>query len=123
MRCLRYVEKKHREKIIADPTFRGPISTLHYFIHIINRLLTYEADTYNIMTNAIYVANPPEHMAELFKEVIQTDFRNCFKAVIFAILDTQSPQDHNPEGNVAPFATVFNTEPIDIDDFIQLNEL
>jgi uncharacterized protein (TIGR02452 family) len=68
-------------------------------------------------------ANPPEHMAELFKEVIQTDFRNCFKAVIFAILDTQSPQDHNPEGNVAPFASVFNTEPIDIDDFIQLKEI
>jgi hypothetical protein len=62
-------------------------------------------------------------MAELFKEVIQTDFRNCFKAVIFAILDTQSPQDHNPEGNIAPFASVFNTEPIDIDDFIQLKEI
>ena len=62
-------------------------------------------------------------MAELFKEVIQTDFRNCFKAIIFAIIDTQAPQDHNPQGNVTPFASVFNTEAIDIDNFIQLNEL
>lgn len=82
-----------------------------------------EVGTYDIRIDILYLANPPEHMAELFKEVIQSDSRNCFKAVVFAILDTQSPQDHNPEGNVAPFAAVFNTEPIDIDDFIQLTEL
>lgn len=44
-------------------------------------------------------------MARLFKEVLSTEFKGCFKTVVFAIYD-----DHNagPGGNVQPFADVFN---------------
>jgi uncharacterized protein (TIGR02452 family) len=55
--------------------------------------------------------NPPRHMAELFKEVFQErEFQNRFPFVIFAILsDHNSWKEHNPEGNVLPFTSVFDT--------------
>jgi uncharacterized protein (TIGR02452 family) len=53
--------------------------------------------------------NPPEHMAELFKEVFaEKEFLNRFKGIVFSIIDNHnSRMEHNPEGNVAPFARVF----------------
>ena len=50
--------------------------------------------------------NPPRHMAELFKEVLEEDeFANKYKHISFAIID-----DHNArrEGNYQPFKEVFS---------------
>lgn len=49
--------------------------------------------------------NPPRHVAQLFKEVIDEDeFKGIFKHIFFAI-----KEDHNSkgEGNFKPFADVF----------------
>ena len=53
--------------------------------------------------------NPPEHMAELFKEVfMESEFKNQFKIIVFSILDDHnSRREHNPEGNVLPFLKAF----------------
>ena len=53
--------------------------------------------------------NPPQHMAELFKEVFdEPEFMNQFKMVVFAIIDDHNAwREHNPEGNVIPFKRVF----------------
>jgi len=55
-------------------------------------------------------ANPPNHMAELFKEVfLEKEFASKFKLVVFAIFDDHnSHREHNPNGNVLPFIEVFN---------------
>lgn len=50
--------------------------------------------------------NPPRHMAELFKEVLEEDeFANKYKHISFAIID-----DHNArrEGNYQPFKEVLS---------------
>jgi len=50
---------------------------------------------------------PPNHVAALFKEVIQ-DFYGVFDNIIFAIFnDANSRRRHNPKGNVLPFKEVF----------------
>lgn len=59
--------------------------------------------------------NPPNHIAALFKEVLNTDkFKNRFKVVAFAILDDKIFKEHNPAGNLKPFAQIFNVEPIEL---------
>ncbi len=51
--------------------------------------------------------NPPEHMAELFKEVFEEDeFKNCFKLITFAIINRS---DGRAGKNVYPFFKVFNS--------------
>jgi|SRR5271157_448931 len=53
-------------------------------------------------------ANPPEHMAELFKEVITLQFQYRYKKIAFAIVDDHNAgRKHNPDGNFAPFARTF----------------
>lgn len=54
--------------------------------------------------------NPPNHVAELFKEVFcEPEFKNQFRLIVFAILsDHNSWLAHNPEGNVLPFLNTFN---------------
>lgn len=56
-------------------------------------------------------ANPPNHMAELFKEVFhEEEFISQFKLIVFSIFeDHNSSKEHNPNGNVLPFLEVFNT--------------
>jgi ribA/ribD-fused uncharacterized protein len=53
--------------------------------------------------------NPPGHIAQLFREVInEPKFRNKFKHISFAIFnDHNANKAHNPLGNVYPFAEVF----------------
>lgn len=53
--------------------------------------------------------NPPLHIAQLFKEVLQeSDFKNYFHTIIFSIsTETEICQHHNPEGNFRPFQAVF----------------
>jgi len=55
-------------------------------------------------------ANPPNHMAELFKEVFnEEEFASQFKLVVFSIFeDHNSHKEHNPNGNVLPFIEVFD---------------
>jgi uncharacterized protein (TIGR02452 family) len=55
-------------------------------------------------------ANPPNHIAVLFKKVFEEDeFKNKFKTVVFAIYeDHNSRKAHNPNGNVLPFLEVFD---------------
>lgn len=71
--------------------------------------------------------NPPEHIAELFKELLVandvaggkstesagrrewcTAFEGCYKRVVFAILDdSNTGHAHNRGGNLKPFVNVF----------------
>jgi uncharacterized protein (TIGR02452 family) len=53
--------------------------------------------------------NPPNHMAELFKNVFsEEEFINKFKIIVFSILeDHNSKKTHNPNGNMLPFLEVF----------------
>jgi uncharacterized protein (TIGR02452 family) len=55
-------------------------------------------------------ANPPNHMAELFKEVFaEKEFASSFKLIVFSIFeDHNSSRAHNPDGNVLPFWEVFS---------------
>jgi uncharacterized protein (TIGR02452 family) len=54
-------------------------------------------------------ANPPEHMALLFKETFgEPEFHGRFSTVAFSIIDDHnSRRSHNPNGNILPFAKVF----------------
>ena len=53
--------------------------------------------------------NPPHHIAELFKKVIEENsYENSFKNITFAIInDHNAHKAHNPEGNYIPFVKVF----------------
>jgi uncharacterized protein (TIGR02452 family) len=55
-------------------------------------------------------ANPPGHVAELFREVFgEPEFSQAFKYVAFAIFeDHNSGKEHNPNGNALPFFEAFN---------------
>jgi uncharacterized protein (TIGR02452 family) len=55
-------------------------------------------------------ANPPNHMAELFKAVFsEPEFKTKFRLAVFAITsDHNSKKSHNPHGNVLPFLEVFD---------------
>lgn len=54
-------------------------------------------------------ANPPNHIAVLFKEVFsENEFNNRFKVVVFSIIDDHnSRRQHNPDGNIIPFVEIF----------------
>jgi uncharacterized protein (TIGR02452 family) len=54
--------------------------------------------------------NPPEHIAEIFREVfLEDEFNGRFKMIVFAIIDDHNSwKEHNPEGNVIPFMKVFS---------------
>jgi uncharacterized protein (TIGR02452 family) len=54
-------------------------------------------------------ANPPEHVAELFKQVLEQEWiRGFFRNVTFAIFDDANAyQRHNPKGNLFPFQKEF----------------
>jgi uncharacterized protein (TIGR02452 family) len=54
-------------------------------------------------------ANPPNHVALLFKEVFdEEEFKNRFRLVVFSIIDDHNSwKEQNPEGNVLPFLKVF----------------
>lgn len=53
--------------------------------------------------------NPPSHIAELFKEVMEEpEFRDKYREIVFSIIDDHnSRRPHNPEGNILPFLRVF----------------
>lgn len=50
---------------------------------------------------------PPKHMAEIFKQSIK-EIDGYFKEIVFAIYDDHNTmKDHNPEGNLKPYLSVF----------------
>lgn len=52
--------------------------------------------------------NSPKAMANLYKEVIDTYFKDCFSNITFAIIDDHNTRQwHNPDGNFRPFYDVF----------------
>ena len=52
--------------------------------------------------------NPPQHIAKLFHELLQNEYRNEFRIVVFSILeDHNSGKYHNREGNYKPFLKEF----------------
>jgi uncharacterized protein (TIGR02452 family) len=57
-------------------------------------------------------ANPPNHMARLFKDVLtENEFIDFFKHIVFAIIDDHnSAKEHNPNGNILPFLEVFDAQ-------------
>lgn len=50
--------------------------------------------------------NPPKVVAQLYDEVIAQEFKNVFKEIIFAIIDSRKDL-HNPDGNLKPFQDRF----------------
>jgi uncharacterized protein (TIGR02452 family) len=57
-------------------------------------------------------ANPPEHIAKLFHQVIEEEeFKNRFRLIDFAILDGyRTGLRHNPDGNLVPFLREFGAK-------------
>lgn len=56
--------------------------------------------------------NPPSHVAQLFKEVLEeSEFKGMFEEICFAILeDNNSGREHNPSGNLKPFIDIFGEQ-------------
>ena len=85
-----------------------------------------------ILSSGAY-QNPPKHigmvsfsptvfnrfysiLAQLFREVIRSDYSRSFKFIVFAIInDHNARKAHNPNGNVQPFAEVFRVDALTID--------
>lgn len=56
---------------------------------------------------------PPSHVAQLFAEIFnEPEFKNKYKGLFFAVLEGRK-ENHNPEGNVKPFADVFGRMDLD----------
>ena len=54
-------------------------------------------------------ANPPTHVASLFRGAIEEHFRHSFKHISFSVIeDHNSWRPHNPYGNLRPFEYVLN---------------
>lgn len=53
--------------------------------------------------------NPPRHVAQLFKEVInESEFKNKYRKIVFAVIENHhSGEAFNPKGNLKPFMDVF----------------
>jgi len=65
-------------------------------------------------------ANPPEHIAQLFQQVIG-EYQGLIKSVYFAIpgdLDNIRTH-HNPNGNLQPFADRFKCEVVDLPGYFE----
>jgi uncharacterized protein (TIGR02452 family) len=53
--------------------------------------------------------NPPEQIASIFKELLDTEYKGVFHKIVFAIYDDHnSYKEHNPDGNLKPFKKIFN---------------
>lgn len=57
-------------------------------------------------------ANPPQHIAALFHEVLlENEFRNKYRKIVFAIMDDHNThKGHNPQGNILPFIREFGSK-------------
>lgn len=56
-------------------------------------------------------ANPPQHIAALFHEVLlENEFKNKYRKIVFAIIDDHNTHKaHNHHGNLLPFIREFGT--------------
>lgn len=51
--------------------------------------------------------NPPEQIALIFKELLNGEYKGCFKKIVFSIFDDHnSYKEHNPNGNYKPFKQI-----------------
>jgi len=67
--------------------------------------------------------NPPNHIAELFREVINSKFKKSFKVIMFAIFDDKNTyKAHNPKGNYLPFVEKFQVEHTPLSKLVALSE-
>ncbi len=56
-------------------------------------------------------------LAQLFQEVIRRKYSQSFKCIVFAIINDHNAQKaHNPTGNIQPFAEVFQTDALTINE-------
>ena len=56
-------------------------------------------------------------LAQLFHEVISEKYTKSFKCIAFAIInDHNAMRDHNPTGNIQPFAEIFQQDALSIDE-------
>ena len=54
-------------------------------------------------------ANPPTHVASLFRGAIEEHFLHSFKHISFSVIeDHNSWRSHNPSGNLNPFERVLH---------------
>lgn len=67
-------------------------------------------------------ANPPAHIALLFKQVIN-EYNGLIKEIYFAIPgDLDMYSHHNPNGNLQPFANCFRVDVMSLNEFQAQNE-
>jgi len=52
--------------------------------------------------------NPPQHIAEIFKKVLE-EFHGCFNKVVFAILEDHNSAQNSKQGNLKIFRSFFRT--------------
>jgi|GEM_PF-2966976 len=52
--------------------------------------------------------NPPDAIAKIYHELINSEFKGAFKLIGFAILDDPYRGKHNPQGNLRPFQHYFS---------------
>jgi uncharacterized protein (TIGR02452 family) len=61
--------------------------------------------------------NPPEAISFLFHEIIENEFKGCFKSIVFAIIeDHNSRTIYNENGNIFPFCEEFQTQKVKINE-------
>ncbi len=56
--------------------------------------------------------NPPELIAEFYKQILGTYFKGAFEKIVFAIIDDGHTLEHNPEGNLKPFQKCFESHSV-----------
>ncbi|CAF1250995.1 unnamed protein product [Didymodactylos carnosus] len=62
--------------------------------------------------------NPPRHIAQLFREVINEKFQKSFRYIIFAIIGDSCSEDHESKSNIQPFADVFQVNILNINNLM-----
>jgi uncharacterized protein (TIGR02452 family) len=61
--------------------------------------------------------NPPEAISFLFNEIIENEFKDCFKSIVFAIIeDHNSRTIYNENGNILPFCEEFQIQKVKINE-------
>ena len=100
--------KKNNQYFIDDPLIEPTKEKIRTILRIAGK---YEHDC--LVLGAFgcgAYANPPNHVARLFKDVFsENEFLGFFKLIVFAIFeDHNTGKEHNPNGNVLPFLEVFD---------------
>ncbi len=69
--------------------------------------------SYFILINPLFLSL----LAKLFHEVILKKYSRSFKYIVFAIIDDHNAkQEHNLDGNIKPFADIFNVQVLSVNE-------